>query len=86
MVVDLGPFEEFLPLDQAQKFRLADEAVAPAVDFARSRRAGGVGDRVLQFGVQLKQAPEHRVLPYSARSGDHDQKPRPGLGHLITAL
>src|SRR5207302_8131130 len=40
VVVDLGPLQEFLLLDQAEEFRLGDEGVAVAVDLPRSWRPG----------------------------------------------
>ena len=86
MVIDLGPLEEFLLLDQAQEFRLADEAVAVSIDFAGSRRPGRIRDGIFQLRRQLEEAPQHRILPHSARTGDHDQEPLLGLDHLITAF
>src|SRR4029077_3757731 len=38
VVINLRPFQEFLLLDQAEKFRLADEGVAVAVDLSRPGR------------------------------------------------
>ena len=54
MVIDLGPLEEFLLLDQAQEFRLADEAVAVSIDFAGARRPGRIRDGILQLRRQLE--------------------------------
>src|SRR5919204_887137 len=82
MVVDLGPLQKFLLLDQVEEFRFADERVALAVDFARPGWPRGVRDRVFEPGIELEQAPENGILPYSARPGDYDQEPAVRLARL----
>src|SRR4029077_19664018 len=86
LVVDPGPLQELLLLDLPKEFRLRHEGVAVAIDLTRARCPGRVRHRVLQPGGQLEQAPQNRILPHSAWTGDHDQEPLLGLGHLITAF
>jgi hypothetical protein len=45
VVIDLGPFEEFLLLDQPQKFGLADKGVAVAVDDTEYLSSGASSKR-----------------------------------------
>src|SRR4029077_19296906 len=86
LVINPGPFQELLLLDQPKEFRLADEGIAVAVDLTRARGPRRVRHRVLQVRRQLEEAPQNGILPHSAWTGDHDQEPLLGLGHLITAF
>src|SRR5207245_817561 len=85
VVIDLGPFQEFLLLDRPQELRLADERVAVSVDLARPGRPGRVGHGILEMGSQLEQAAQNGILPHSTRTRYHDQEPLRGLTYLIAA-
>jgi hypothetical protein len=87
VAMNLGPLEEIAVVDHLAEGIGGDEPVLAAVLFLAAGRAGGVGDRHHQAGVDLQQGLDEAGLAGAGRGGDDVEVAgvvggNVGLGHV----